>query len=123
MPLLVVDDNPSVCDLLSTLCRQAGIECRIAANGEQALQACARETFRLVITDLQMPGMKGTELARELRQRYPGLRIFCFTGSGGFGEWLEDEENGLFDGTYLKPYDTSRMIAEALKLLGSEDGG
>ncbi len=115
MSLLIVDDNPAICDLLSALCEQAEIEHVVAANGKEALRACEERLFELVVTDINMPQMDGIELARELRHRFPDTHIYCHTGSRDFLDAAEEEK--LFDRVFYKPTEHSRMIATAMKFL------
>ena len=65
--LLLVDDDPTLLNLLGRLLRRAGHEVREANGGEEALAAAGREAFDVIITDVMMPGLGGYELTRRLR--------------------------------------------------------
>jgi CheY-like chemotaxis protein len=115
MRVLFVDDDKSVCDLLTVFCSSLGMEFRTVNRAQEALELCEEEDFTLVVTDLQMPEMDGMALAIELRQRYPGMAIYAFTGDSRVYPMKMLRES--FDKVFLKPSDYSRLIADAMKYL------
>jgi CheY-like chemotaxis protein len=82
-PVLLVDDDRGVLDLLAVLAKRAGLEPHAAADGEQALELLNQGLDpAAVITDLDMPGMGGVELARRIRSE-PALahtRVIVHSG-------------------------------------------
>lgn len=66
--ILVVEDNKSVQDILSVILRSMGFEVALAKNGLEALTVFIESWFDLVLTDLQMPIMDGSRLARLIRK-------------------------------------------------------
>jgi DNA-binding response OmpR family regulator len=66
--VLVVDDDPDVCDLVRYKLEQSGFDVRRASDGDQALREVAAEVPDLVLLDIMMPGMSGLEVCRELRK-------------------------------------------------------
>ncbi|ABQ25527.1 response regulator [Geotalea uraniireducens] len=79
--ILLVDDDIITLNLLSECFRQSGMRVHCAENGEDALQMMQESTFVLMLTDLQMPGMNGLELARKARELAPDLHIVMCTGA------------------------------------------
>ncbi|HEY7591037.1 MAG TPA: response regulator [Candidatus Limnocylindrales bacterium] len=79
--VLVVDDEPAVRHLVQSVLRSAGYAVTTAAGGREALRAIYGEsaTPGLVVTDLDMPGMSGVELATRLTVDRPGVRIVLMT--------------------------------------------
>ena len=78
---LVVDDEEPVRRFVSTALQRAGYDVTVGGDGPDALKlAESAEPFDLLVTDLLMPGMTGDELARQLRQRWPSLRVLYLTG-------------------------------------------
>lgn len=73
--VLVVDDSPSMRQLVSTTLGQAGFKVTLAEDGEAALQIAQKNQFKLVVTDVNMPRMDGLTLVEKLR----GLPAFKFT--------------------------------------------
>ena len=78
--VLVVDDEPAVRNLVQALLIHIGHLVETAENGFEALCKIEQQEFDLVFTDLFMPGMKGDELAREIKKRKPTLPIVLITG-------------------------------------------
>ena len=83
--LLIVDDEPSVCDLLGRLAEQAGHEYSIAHDGFEALISFHKKRAQLAIIDLFMPQKGGLETIAELKKRDPALKILAISGGGGVG--------------------------------------
>ena len=106
-PILIVDDNPGNTKLVSFLLSSRGYAVRTAASAAEALALVEEELPRLVLMDLQMPGMDGYELTRRLKSdaRTRGVVIVAVTAYAMKG----DEERALgagCDGYVTKPIDT-----------------
>ncbi|HEV2371591.1 MAG TPA: response regulator [Streptosporangiaceae bacterium] len=65
--VLVVDDDPDVCDLVTYKLEQSGFAVRRASDGDAALREVAAEVPDLVLLDIMMPGMTGLEVLQRLR--------------------------------------------------------
>ncbi len=65
--VLVVDDDPDVCDLITFKLRKSGYEVRRATDGDEALQAVAQRLPDLVLLDIMMPGPSGLEVLERWR--------------------------------------------------------
>jgi DNA-binding response OmpR family regulator len=68
-PVLVVDDDESIREMLTDVLRAAGYSVRVASDGEVALAAVAAEQPALVLLDMRMPRVDGWEFARRLKER------------------------------------------------------
>lgn len=77
--ILLVDDEIDFLDIMSDLLEDEGYSITTAVNGAQALEILARATFDLLISDINMPGMKGFELLGEVGKRYPLLKTALIT--------------------------------------------
>jgi two-component system cell cycle response regulator DivK len=66
-PILVVDDNPMNLTLLEAMLKARGYAVLTAGGGEEALRSLERTRPRLILMDLQMPGIDGFELTRRLK--------------------------------------------------------
>jgi len=78
--LLFVDDEPNILDDLEEIFGYAGeYEFFTAASGRQALEILQKHDIDLVITDIRMPEMDGLELAGQIRQNHPGVKILFIT--------------------------------------------
>jgi CheY-like chemotaxis protein/nitrogen-specific signal transduction histidine kinase len=81
--ILVVDDEPEVLHCVVSSLERAGFRTEAASSAEAALQAYfaqPSDPFRLVLTDVVMPGMGGVELVRRLLRRDPGVRVLFMSG-------------------------------------------
>ena len=77
--ILVVDDEPFVCDAIKMLLSYDGHRVETAADGEEALKKWDAARFDVVFTDFSMPGMKGDELADAIKVRSPETPIIMLT--------------------------------------------
>ena len=66
--VLIVDDDQRILELATFFLTREGVEVHCAADGEEALSKIRERTFAMMITDLNMPGMDGLELARKARE-------------------------------------------------------
>jgi CheY-like chemotaxis protein len=81
--ILVVDDDPSLRNLLAQTLEGAGFQAFTAEDGREARQQIEEHGIELVITDLAMPGEEGMELIRALRKEQPGVKIVAMSGAFG----------------------------------------
>ena len=77
--ILVVDDEPGVVNVLRDFLSLKGYEVHTASSGEEALQALKEWDANLIILDIVMPGIKGTDVARIVKEQYPGTKIVIIT--------------------------------------------
>ena len=80
--VLVVDDEPSIRSFIARALERVGIEVVAAENGRKALRLVADGEVRptVLVTDLEMPGMGGVELAARMHALRPEMRIVMMTG-------------------------------------------
>ncbi len=120
--ILVVDDNAANVKLLSFLLSSKGYQVRTAADADEALREVAARRPRLILMDLQLPGMDGLALTRLLKAdpAMRGVAIVAVTAYAMSEDRTRAIEAGC-DGFISKPIDTRafpRLVAEYL-----EDGG
>jgi two-component system, cell cycle response regulator CpdR len=80
MQVLYVEDNPDVRELIEMMLVEAGLSVTACANAEQAQAHFATKVFDMLITDISLPGMGGTELASRMQQGRPDLWVVFCTG-------------------------------------------
>lgn len=80
--ILVVDDEPAMRLLLSSVLKEEGHDVAAAASGEEALQLIAKRHYHLVLTDLKMPGISGLELLEQVKRDDPGTAVIILTAFG-----------------------------------------
>lgn len=80
--ILLVEDEPAVRQLFATALSRAGYTVLEARNGEEAVKLFDQHAsaIDLLLTDMRMPYMSGSELAKELRGRKSGLKLICISG-------------------------------------------
>jgi two-component system cell cycle response regulator CpdR len=86
--VLVVDDEPLVLDLTASMLEDMGCDVVTATNGAEALNMLASDHhITILITDINMPGMSGYELAVQAQSSRPGLQVLLLSGleTGGHG--------------------------------------
>jgi len=116
--ILIVDDNPVNLKLARVLLAAAGYRVRTAAAAEEALEVLAEFRPRLILMDIQLPGMDGLELTRRLKAdpRMGSVLIVALTAYAMKG----DEERVMAagcDGYIGKPIDTRRLADQVADLL------
>ena len=118
--VLVVDDEPKLCDLLSSALSQNGIQVFAAGNGLHALKVLEREDIDLVISDWRMPGMDGPQLLAEIKVRYPQLPVIVMTAYSTVKNAVQSMRNGAYD--YIaKPFDIDDLDVTVAKALQFRD--
>lgn len=113
----VVDDDEPIRLALARLVRTIGYEARVFASAEALLSEFAHSAPSCVLTDIQMPGMNGLDLARELSKLLPALPILVMTAYPS----LANRDLALAAGAseYLtKPLDDQRLEAWLQKAVG-----
>jgi len=80
--ILVVDDEPAMRLLLSSVLKDEGHDVTAAASGEEALQLIARRHYHLLLTDLKMPGISGLDLLERVKRDDPGTAVIILTAFG-----------------------------------------
>ncbi len=116
--ILVVDDEPDIIELVSYNLKKEGFDVSSASDGEEALSKIRRENYDLVILDLMLPGIQGTEICRILRND-PGtqrLPVIMLTAKGEEIDRILGLEIGADD--YLtKPFSPRELAARIRAIL------
>ena len=78
--VLVVDDEHVIADTLAIILRNEGYQAATAYDALSALSLCESFYPELIITDVQLPGTNGVQIAIFAKQLYPSCRILLFSG-------------------------------------------
>jgi DNA-binding NtrC family response regulator len=100
--ILVVDDDDvireTLCELLA-----ADYSCQTAETAEEALAKLEAQRFDVVLTDISMPGLNGTELLQRVVENYPGTPVIIISGHSDQDHAQRLIDRGAFD-FLLKPF-------------------
>jgi len=114
--ILIVDDEPKICEFLSILLGREGYQTHSAYNAAEALARIAAETYDLVLADLKMPGMDGFEMISRLKAMRPELPVIMITGYATVETAVKALRHGVED-YVTKPFnidELSKVISRAL---------
>jgi signal transduction histidine kinase len=106
--VLVAEDNPSNQKLIAILLQKMGFEVTLADNGLQALEQCGKQTFDIILMDMQMPTMNGYDATRQLRSEGVKTPIIAVTANAMTGDEEKCMDVGC-DGYLSKPIDRNKL--------------
>lgn len=106
--ILAVDDQKLSCEQMRRILEPEGYEVETATSGTKALELLRDQTFHLVITDLKMPDMDGSELLKTLRERREPVGVVVVTAYGETSEALRIMKEGA-DDFLNKPCDADHL--------------
>jgi DNA-binding NtrC family response regulator len=115
--VLVIDDHRQARESMADVLRRAGHQVETLASAIEALKVLERESFDVIVTDLQMPGMTGLEFIRHLHQRPHGAQVLMVTAHASVASAVDAMRHGAFD--YIeKPFNVDQLeqlVARAIQ--------
>lgn len=116
--ILVVDDSRSMRELISMTLREAGHQVQTAEDGVDGLGCAEKMSYDLVITDVNMPRMKGLELTGKLRElgAYKFTPILVLTTETD-GDLKQQAKGAGATGWLVKPFDPNGLLATINRVL------
>jgi two-component system OmpR family response regulator len=114
--ILVVDDESSISDLISTSLRFVGFDVRTAANGAQALQIAEEFKPHAMVLDVMLPDLDGFEVCKQIRNEGVETGVLFLTAKDG----MDDKVKGLTlggDDYMTKPFSLEELVARLRALL------
>lgn len=101
--VLIVDDEETVCDILSDILEDEGYSCKTVPSAHDALAKLSEDTFDVALVDIRMPGVSGLELLSVMRESYPATQVIMSTAVNDVDTAVEAMKKGASD-YILKPF-------------------
>ncbi len=111
--ILVVDDEPSLCELLEVILEKDGYDVHTATRGEDALELFGKNDFDVVLQDIKMKEVSGIDLLTEYREKDPDCNVIIITAYSTWESAVKAMRRGAFD-YFRKPFDNEE-IREGVK--------
>ena len=115
--ILVIDDKEPFRDFLREVLEERGYRVMTASGVEQGLKTMARAAVDLVITDMMMPGMRGSELVAHVRNSGSKIKILAMTGHPAGDAALAASEAYNVDAVMYKPFSAKEIVVVVQGLL------
>jgi two-component system response regulator ResD len=114
--VLVVEDDPTVAEVVHTYLVRAGFAVERAADGPTALAVAARTRPDLVVLDLMLPGLSGLEVCERLRSARPDIAVVMLTALGEESDRVVGLESGA-DDYLVKPFSPRELVLRVRSVL------
>ena len=92
--ILIVDDEPRMCDSLKILLGSQGYETQTGYSGKEAIECLARDNFDLVLLDIVMPDMTGHQIMDYINSQNPETLVIVMTGHASVDSAIESLRRG-----------------------------
>jgi putative two-component system response regulator len=114
--ILIVDDESFICTMISRWLEPEGYVCAVASDVKEALEILSRETFDLLISDINMPGRTGLDLLATATEQYPDMAVLMATAVGQRETAIRALEAGAY-GYMIKPFDKNEFLINVVNAL------
>src|SRR6202165_978546 len=115
--ILVVDDEETIREIVSSMLTTGGYKCRQAASGMEALALLeSGEEFELMLSDLMMANLDGIGLLERTKERFPEMPVVMVTAVHDISVALAAIRNGAYD-YLLKPFEREQLLATVRRAL------
>jgi len=114
--ILVVDDDAHVCEILCRYLEVEGYDCASAYNGEDAWETLQKKDIDLVVADIMMPGMSGTELLTRIETQMPDVAVVIVTAVDDRDIAVDALKLGAY-GYVIKPFGQNEIVISVANAL------
>lgn len=119
--ILIIDDDPSVCEILSRLLKSEGHDVQSVTDAQEGVNRINDQDIDLAIVDIFMPQKSGLEIIQEVGRSKPSVKLLAMTAFGGQDDI---DMRGFAErygaiGTFEKPFDTAVVIAKVEEALAA----
>jgi len=111
--ILVVDDEPEICDILEKFLTARGYRVRKASGAEEALDIMESDDIHMMLLDIKMPKITGVELLKIVKKRQPLVEVIMITGHATLEDAITCMKEGARD-FIVKPF-ALEYVADAVK--------
>ncbi|TGA99735.1 response regulator [Sporolactobacillus shoreae] len=112
--IMVVDDQAGIRLLLNEILKGEGYVPFLAANGGQALKLIQEEDIVLVLLDMRIPGMAGTEILKKIKELKPDIKVMIMTAYEDNEMMRDAMQNGAI-ACFSKPFDIAELVTAIKK--------
>jgi len=117
--ILIVDDDKTIRDLLTTWFTNEGFACQTVADGKDALATIEKNPVDFVLTDIVLPDINGLALTKKIKESNPGTKVVVMTGFSVAFSYDKAMEAGASD-FINKPFTLQELLAR-MKILNKQD--
>jgi two-component system response regulator (stage 0 sporulation protein F) len=108
--LLIVDDQPAICELLEEVFTSEGYQVETVLNGDQAVRTIHARTPDLIFMDINMPGKNGLETLKDVQDMISGVPVIMITAYGELDDVMKVRKLGLIQHYITKPFDIISLV-------------
>jgi DNA-binding NtrC family response regulator len=108
LKILVIDDEPIVCERIKSSLEKFGIDVETFTESKSALKRITEEKFNIVVTDLKMKGLDGIEILRLVKEVNPECEVIIITGFATVEKAREALKIGAYD-FIAKPFKLTQL--------------
>jgi two-component system response regulator AtoC len=117
--ILVVDDDPDIQEVLKDRLESLGYRVLVASNGKEGLELVEKQNPQIVLLDIEMPGMSGLEVLKEIRRRGIDVTVVMITAYGTIERAVQAMREGAYD-FIPKPFEPEHIALTVEKALERE---
>ncbi|HVO91252.1 MAG TPA: sigma-54 dependent transcriptional regulator [Terriglobales bacterium] len=117
--ILVVDDDPDICEILKDRLQSLGFRVLAAPGGKEGLDLLEKHNPRIILLDIEMPAMSGIEVLKEIRKRDRDITVVMITAYGTIERAVEAMKEGAYD-FIPKPFEPDHVALIVRKALERE---
>jgi len=118
--LLVVDDEPQICELLSLYLTRQGYEVATCPTSADALRLLATDPVDLVVLDIGLAHEDGLQVLERIKHQHPALKVVMLTGMGFVEDLLQEAHQKGADGYVSKVLPLDELLATIQRTLRPE---